>query len=202
VSVPDTEAQSAFGAPAPPRKPTGLLGYVLAAVIAPLAILGAIGWFISGFSSLDDKVTALQRIPIPGQKVVTLEDGSQSIYFESADGEDVAVPRLKIEVRPVGGGSAVELHKPGTDVQYSLSGYNGQLIRGFDTEHAGRYTVRVAPNDAVLPSAPALAVGKGVGHHIVVTVVGGLAIGFLGLLLAAVIFAVTYTRRRRAKQRP
>ena len=194
----DTDAAAAFGEPAKARKPPSGWWYWLALPIAVLGIGIGIWWFVHGFTTLGDNVEQLQRVPVGGQGLVTLTEGDQSIYFESADGQDVAVPQLRIEIVPEGGGAALALRNHDGSVTYSVDGYDGQSIYGFDAPRDGRYAVSVETDTELLPSEPVVAMGEGIGGHIVGTVLGGLGFIFGGLALAGVWLIVIAVRRRRA----
>ena len=200
MSAENTTAQAAFGEPATPRRPPSPWNYALAILMAVGGIAAGVLWFISGFTSLDDKVTELQRVNVPGEKVIALSEGAQSIYFESDDGQDVAVPVMDVRITPEGGGKPLDLRDNDGDTEYSLSGFNGQSIAGFDSPKEGKYLVVVKPQTDQLPAAPVLAIGEGVGSHIVWTVVGGLGLVFGGFILAGAWIILTAYRRRRAER--
>ena len=195
----NTDAQAAFGEPAGerPGRSASRLDYVLAVLLILAAIGGAIAFFVHGFGSLDDRVGELQRVPVPGQGVVQLASGSGSIYFETPDGENAPVPAMQVSVVS-GSGEPLALHRSGADVRYSLAHYDGQSIFGFDVRDAGAYTVTVTTRLERLPTSPVLAIGKGVGSHIVGIVLGGLGIFFGGLLAAGALILITWRRRRQA----
>ena len=180
------DAQAAFGQEAP-RKPASSLGYWLAAMVAFAAVAGAIGWFVVGLTSLGDKVDDLHRVTVPGQAVVELEAGKQSVYWEGGG----AIPPLEITVREVDG-PAVEVGPHGGEVTYEVDGRSGTSVAGFEVDDDGRYLVVVGGDGA----QGIVAVGPGVGGQIVSAVVGGLAIFFGGLLLCGLVIILTARRRK------
>lgn len=182
-----SDAQAAFGEPAGQKRRASTLGYWLAGLLALLAVAGGVAWFALGFSSLGDRVDELGRISVPGQAIVELESGKQSIYWEGGG----SVPALEISVRRVDG-PPVAVGPHGGEVTYDVNGHSGTSVAGFAVDEAGRYLVVVGSDN---PSG-SIAVGKGVGGHIVRAVVGGLGIFFGGLLFSGVAIIVTARRRR------
>lgn len=190
------EAQAAFGTPQEPRQASAL-GYWLAAMLCFAAIAGAIGWVVDGLIGLDDRVNDLHRVAVPGEQLLALEEGRQAVYYESAGGEDATIPRLEIRLEPAEGGAPVVVGPHGGDVSYSVGGYAGRSMAGFEIEDAGSYRMTVRARSENVPAGALLAVGPGIGGRIVRAVVGGLAIFFGGLLLAGLTIAITAARRRR-----
>jgi hypothetical protein len=186
VSGSNPDAAAAFGQEAP-RKPASSLGYWLAGLVAVVAVAGGIGWFVLGLTSLGDKVDDLHRIAVPGQAVVELEAGKQSVYWEGGG----TVPPLEIAVREVDG-PAVAVGPHGGEVTYEVDGRSGTSVAGFEVDDDGRYLVVVGGER----TQGAVAVGKGVGGQIVSAVVGGLGIFFGGLLLCGVVIIITARRRK------
>jgi hypothetical protein len=193
-----TDAEAAFGEPAGARKLPSAYWYWLALPIAVLGIGIGIWWFVHGFTTLGDKVERLERVPVPGQRTVTLSEGAQSIYFESGDGQDVAVPELRIRIVPEGGGAPLAVRNHDGSATYSIDGYDGQSVYGFDAPREGRYTVKVSARTESLPASPVLALGEGIGGHILGIVLGGLGFIFGGLLAAGGWLIAVAVRRRRA----
>lgn len=181
-----SDAEAAFGEPGPEKR-AGTLGYWLAGLLAVVAVAGGVAWFVLGFSSLGDRVDELDRVDVPGQAVVELESGKQSVYWEGGD----VVPPLEISVRRVDG-PQVPVGPHGGEVTYDVGSRSGTSVAGFEIEQAGRYRVIVASDSA----SGVVAFGRGVGGHIVRAVVGGLGIFFGGLLLVGVVIIITARRRR------
>jgi hypothetical protein len=198
VAPRNSDAAAAFGEPMRPKRPPSRWWYLIAAVLAVGGIAGGIAWFVHGFTSLDDDIEALQRIPVPGARTVTLREGAQSVYFESRDGEDAPVPQLSIRIAPAGGGRALALRDHDGSVTYSIGGHDGQSVYGFDSPRAGRYRVKVSTNTELLPTEPVVAMGEGIGGRIVSTVLAGLAFIFGGLLASGGWIILVAIRRRRA----
>lgn len=180
-----SDAQAAFGRQ-PPRKPASSLGYWIAAMIAFAAVAGAIAWFVVGLTGLDDRVSELHRLTVPGELTAELGAGKHAVYWEGRGDP----PAMDIAVRRVDG-PEVPVGPHGGEVTYDVGGHAGTSVAGFTTPEAGRYVLRV---DSRRPGV--VAFGEGVGGRIVSAVVGGLGIFFGGLLLCGLAIIITARRRR------
>jgi len=191
------EARAAFGTPAGEGGRPSVAGYWLGGALLAVAVLGAIAWFVLGMVRFGDAVDELERVPIPGSRVVTLPEGRNAIYYESPDGEDADIPALQIQIAPVGGGAAVPIESHSGKVSYSISGHAGRSMAGLDVPQSGDYGVSVDGVD-VAPGVAELAIGEGVGGRIVWVIVGAFAIFFIAGGAGAAALAVTSSRRRKA----
>ena len=176
------QAQAAFGEPSAPKR-ASTLGYWLAGLVGLAAVAGAIAWFVLGFTGLGDRVDDLERVPIPGSAVVTLEQGKNAVYYEGRGD-----PSLQIRLRALDGIDVV-VGPHGGDVTYDVNGHSGRSVAGFTLERSGDYELSVDGPRGVL------AVGKGVGGRIVSAILGGLGIFFGGLLLCGVLIILTAATR-------
>jgi hypothetical protein len=180
--------------PPSPRLPS-IAGYVLAAVVAAGGIALGIVLIISGIRSYIDKVEGFERVDVPSSAEVSLGDtGGYSLYFErpGLDSED-PLPRISVSVTAPDG-SAVELDRYSTDVNYSVSGFDGQGAFTFHADEPGPYLVRTDG------AGGQVAVGRGIGARFAGAVVAGVGTLLLAPVLAAVLALITFLRRSRAKR--
>jgi hypothetical protein len=183
----------AYGPP-PPRLPS-IVGYVAAALVAVLGIAAGIALIVSGVHAYIDKVEGFERVDVPGSAEVSLEDdGGYSIYYErpGLDTED-DLPPISVAVTAPDG-SAVDLDRYGSDVSYSVSGFDGRGVFTFTADNSGNYRVRTDG------ASGQVAVGRGIGARFAGAVVAGVATILLAPLLGALLALVTFLRRSRAKR--
>lgn len=172
-------------------------GYWLGALLIVTGVVGALAFGVLSFAAMERQVDAFQRVPVPGQGTVRLDDRKYVVYVEAADGDErlgafelfVLDPRTN-QPLPVGDYSS--------KVTYTVGGHAGRARATVTPPSPGRYDVRVA---AAGDPASAVAFGPSIGGRIVTMVVGTLLIG--GLLggggLALLI--TTAVRRSTAKRR-
>jgi hypothetical protein len=167
------------------------LGYWVAAAIAIVAVIGAVGWgatrTLDVISSPDD----FARVSLPGATTIpTTAPGKLVIYYEG-----IAKPslgRLGVSVLdPTGRPVAVTAYR--SDVRYDRAGLVARAVGSFDTGTAGRYTVSAG---APVEASAELAVGEDLGGAMNDTVLWtGLIIG-AGTLAAAATALRTHRRNR------
>lgn len=174
-------------------------GYVFAAAVLAAGVVGFVLVLFLGLSGL-----SMQRVVVPGSAELALEEsGRYTIYHESrsvVDGRvyDVAdVSGLTVELVSAETGESVPLDSPGANTTYDLRGRSGRGVLTFEVDRPGAYRLS-ADYPAGGGPETVLAVGKGIGTRIAMTVVGAIAIAIGSFLLAAAIAVVTFVRRRRA----
>ncbi len=174
-------------------------GYVFAAAVLAAGVVGFALVLFLGLSGL-----SMQRVVVPGSAELTLEEpGRYTIYHESrsvVDGRvyDVAdVSGLTVELVSAETGESVPLDSPGANTTYELRGRSGRGVLTFEVDRPGAYRLSAEYPAGGGPET-VLAVGKGLGTRIAMTVAGVIAIGIGSFLLAAAIAVVTFVRRRRA----
>ncbi|HYO46804.1 MAG TPA: hypothetical protein VEY33_08970 [Gemmatimonadota bacterium] len=174
-------------------------GYVFAAAVLAAGVVGFALVLFLGLSGL-----SMQRVVVPGSAELALEEpGRYTIYHESrsvVDGRvyDVAdVSGLTVELVSAETGESVPLDSPGANTTYDLRGRSGRGVLTFEVDRPGAYRLS-ADYPAGDGPETVLAVGKGLGTRIAMTVAGVIAIGIGSFLLAAAIAVVTFVRRRRA----
>jgi len=174
------------------RKRRVPLGYWLAAAIAIVALIGAVGWgaarTLAVISSPDD----FARVSLPGATTIPMTaSGKLVIYYEGT--AKPSLGRLGVTVLdPSGRPVAVTVYRG--DVRYDRAGLVAKAIGSFDVGTTGRYTVSAgAPAEA----GAKLAVGEDLGGAMKDAVLWmGLVLGAGAIL--AVTTALLTNRRGRA----
>jgi hypothetical protein len=172
---------------------------VIAALVLVLGAIGSAAILYLGLSGL-----SMQRVVVPGSAEIALEEsGRHTIYHESrsvVDGRvyDVAdVSGLTVELVSAETGESVPLDVPGANTTYELRGRSGRGVLTFEVDRPGAYRLSAEYPAGGGPET-VLAVGRGLGTRIAMTVVGAIALGLGSFLLAVAIAVVTFVRRRRA----
>lgn len=182
----------------------GRAGYVIAAVVLTLGVVACVTILVLGFSGL-----SMERVVVPGAGTVTLEEaGRYTIYHETRSTvggrvyvvEDVA--GLSVELTETATGEAVPLDAPGANATYELGGRSGRAVLGFEVERPGEYRLAADYGGGEGGPETVLAVGRGLGTRIAMTVVGAIAAVSAGFALALALAAVTFFRRRKAGRVP
>ena len=163
------------------------LGYLFG--IALLVIAG----FVAGIAITVSISTmeGMQRVAMPGRADVMLPAGPSTLYVETRSkigGTIIDTPgdfNLRCEI------PGVELHKPTSNVRYSMAGYTGHNAFDVTIDRGGKYALS-CESDGGQPFA--IAIGAGVGAWIVIAVIA--VVPFLG---GIALLVVTFIRRRRLR---
>ena len=172
-----------------------IVGYVAAALVFVLGIAAGIALIVSGIRTYIDKVEGFERVDVPGTAQVSLEDdGGYSIYYErpGLDSES-SLPPISVAVFGPDG-SPVDLDRYHSEVNYSVSGFDGRGVFTFQADEPGDYVVRTDGAEGQV------AVGRGIGARFAGAVVAGIATLLLAPLLGALLALITFLRRSRAKR--
>jgi hypothetical protein len=174
--------------------------------VAGAALLGSVVWlalgFVFWFRSTSREVEALQRVPIPGQAEMRLDEaGGYTVYFEGmgAGDETATVPAFNLSITPVGGGDEVPVRPSEGSELYNMAGHSGRAVGTFRIEEPGRFLVRTAGGPQAVQAD--VAVGQGTGGENVRTLFLTLP-GVLVLFLGGVVLAVVVAARRSRARRP
>jgi Protein of unknown function (DUF2510) len=187
---------------APPIRPARFWFAVAAAAMAGSVVLFVVG-LVLGLQSISRQVDRLQRVPAPGEGVVSFaEPGGYVLYFEGLwTGADTGsyVPPPTLSLVPVGGEGPVPIRSYAGTMTYEIGGHSGRAIGTIQIDQPGSYRLQVQGES--LGSGGAVAVGRGIGRRIVVT----LGLTFLGpgvLFLAGMVLAIVVSIRRSRNSRP
>jgi hypothetical protein len=178
-----------------PLKPSGWW-YGVAAGIAVVSIAIAIAVLVSTISGLVDRVDDFQRVTLPGSETVTLEEtGGYSVYHEYSGAADSSgfASFVSVDItRP--DGSTVVLDRYDANVTYSWGDHEGIAVYSFTADQPGDYTVSAEGERGVV------AIGRGIGSGLFGGILGALAIGAGGSLLAGIIAIVVGVKRGRDRR--
>jgi len=172
-------------------------GYLVGAVVIAVGVVGAVLWGIFGWMSFTDTIGNLERVTANGQGEVDLAGaGGYVIYYEGPGADSGEVPAGRVSLAPAGSDEPVTLETYDSELSYNDGDHAGYAILTFDIDTPGTYVV-----DSESDGDGELAIGRSVGGKLVVTIVGALVIGGLGVVVGAVILIVTAVRRRNARSR-
>ena len=156
-----------------------------------------------------DGVRNAQRVVMPGSGEVTLSaPGTYTLFYEyrSVVGEtaylapDHAALRVTVTARDTG--ERVPVTSGWATSRYSVPGHAGVSLAQVRVDRPGVYRIEAAYQDGHDGPRFVLAVGRGAALGLIRNVFVGLGAGLGGSVLALVIAAVVYVRRRKASRRP
>lgn len=170
-----------------------------AGILLLLGVVACVTILVLGLTGL-----SMERVVVPGAGQITLEEpGRYTVYHETrstVNGRVYVVEEiagLTVELVEVETGETVVLDAPGSSATYELGGRSGQAVLGFEVERPGEYRLSADYGSGGGPET-VLAVGRGLGTRIAMTVVGAIAVIGGSFVLAAALVAWTFVRRRRA----
>jgi hypothetical protein len=204
-----------------PIRPARWWYWAAAALLAAAAVCFELG--VSGLIAVNGQIGHFQRIPLSGghgqQELTFTQPGGYVIFVERpggccsfsvgdpGGGQDAADSgpsfgawSMNVGLWPADGGPNVPVKLwPGAPEGYEAAGHQGQTALVFTIDHAGRYVIDIRN---VRPgSLTDLAVGRGIGHAVLMALLLLLA-GFFVLAPAGVTLAVvTAVGRGRARRR-
>jgi len=180
--------------------------YALSAVV----FLGSMGFFVytlfHGIFHITDNLT---QVAVPGAKDLNLQPRlNYTIFLEEesvVDGRIYAsksnLNGLTCRVTSQSTGKRIDTHRATMSTNYNVNGRSGRSVLEFRTEEAGIYQLDCKYEEGTQGPEAVLAVGSGVTEEIFGIVFKGLASFFGGGTLGAVLFAVVFVKRERAKKR-
>ncbi|BDT93604.1 hypothetical protein IFM12275_35800 [Nocardia sputorum] len=187
---------SSAGAPAPqPITPSGRW-FALGGALIALGIIGGIVLGAFGFLQTSGRIDDFQRVKVPGSGVVNLaESGGYTVYVEYSGASSRSTPGT-VNLRVLDpDGKHVELRKYDATITYSFGGHEGRTGFSFEAAKPGGYRVTTAGSSEVT-----VAVGQGLGSSFVGALLGGLALGFGGVVLGVLVIVVVAVKRRASKR--
>jgi hypothetical protein len=163
--------------------------------IAGLVLLVALiagGATIAALAAVDLPRGVLEETstPIPGSRDVRLEARKYNVFYDGSS-TDEPIPRLTVLVEPAGGGAPPQLQ----DFGGSLNFGNAQAIATVEVPRAGAYRIRVAGEPGPTGN-PSVVLGEPTGRLILRVVLGG-ALAFLGFIGSVLLIVISLVRRRR-----
>jgi Protein of unknown function (DUF2510) len=171
-----------------------------AAVVAAVVWLG-VGIFL-GIRAFSRQVEGFQRVPIPGQAELRLDEpGGYTVYYEGlgAADEQVTIPSFSVSVTPVGRDQEIPIRPYGGSSTYTVGGQSGRAVGTFRIDAPGAYLVRTDGDTAGQPQvAIGASIGPAIGRTVALTVPVALLLFFGGGALALVVAV----RRRKTPGQP
>jgi hypothetical protein len=172
------------------------LWYWIGALLIVAGVVGAVAWFVLGLMSLDETVDDFERVALPGGGSVTLDDAGEYVVYAEASGTTPLRPSGITVTGPDGEPVATEVYSG--SVTYGFGGRSGIAVSTFSADEPGQYVVETT--SALSAGAETLAVGPSIGGDLLGAILGGFAIGAIGVLTGVVVLIVTGVRRGRAKR--
>lgn len=174
-------------------------GYLIGGCLIALGVVGAILWFVTSVTSINDEVNGFQRGPLTGETTMQLEARKYVVYYEGPSGE-VAVPPFEIEIAEAGTGTPLDIALYDGSLTYAMPGHEGSAQGTVTPTRAGTYAVRT--NSDVQTIGANVALGPSIAGALVRGILGAFAIGLLLLGSGSILLAVTAVRRSRLAGRP
>lgn len=189
--------------PEPPRPGPGRKWYFIALVVLALFVVPSLLGFLKGLDGITD---GLVRVRVPGESVVTLEEGDWTVFYEHAgvfEGESYTnsteFPGMEATVIAEDGTSIPVTPSVG-NFEYNWGGRAGFSVGEVDIPEDGEYTFSAAHYDPANTQEYVLALGKDLGRSTVLIAVGVIGMA-AGVFIAFIIWLVTIILRSKAKRR-
>jgi uncharacterized protein DUF2510 len=171
-------------------------GYWIAGLVALVGLVGGVALIAASIGGIVANVKRLERIPAPGQRVLTLPAGKHAVYIESSQ----RPPRpeaVRVAVRDAATGRRLALAPYASSLTYRSGNRSGLAAYTFTAQRRGRYQVAASsPQSADVT----VVVGPPLGRRLVSSItgaVGGFGLLLLGLVAGIVIALITASGRRR-----
>jgi hypothetical protein len=179
------------------------VGYWIGGALMVLGVIGGVVWAVVGVGQMTSTIDDFDRVDIPASRDVQLDEGDYTIYVEGVgvssgfftipDVEIVDPSRSTVLIRSYGGST-------NSSLTYSF-GHEGSAVYTFTADRAGTYEVTTSSfSGTEIPTQDEIAIGESIAPLLVNMIVGGFAIGGLGLLTGGAVLLVTGVRRGRAKR--
>jgi len=169
---------------------------LIGAAVALLGLAAGAALIAGSVASVAGEVKRLERIPVPGERVLFLRGGKHAVYIESSQRRPVA-GAVRVTVREVPTGRAVPLARYGSSLTYSLGHRSGLAAYTFVAKRRGRYRIATsspAGRDLTVTVGPPLGIGL---VRTITGALGGFGLLFLGPLAGVAVALVTGIRRHR-----
>lgn len=174
-----------------PKVRPGRIWYLLGLAL----IIGGVVWLVVGLSSIISSVNNLQRVPAPGQGIVSLtHSGSYTVYYEGPGSQNNNIPHLNVHVAPGSSGAAVSGLSPYSgSLTYNIGSHSGRAVLTLHVTHPGKFRVASAGQSV---SGADLAIGGNITSGIVGTVAPSIPLIILGVLAVILLFVIRIIRKR------
>ena len=183
------------------RRPSYVLAYIaMAAALVGAFLVVVIRGGVSAFTSSDRFGT----VPMPGRETLDFPAGDVTVYFQEdvdlGDNESLRPPGdIRLDVRPAAGGAPLQLDPGGVSNEVS-GGFGTRVSIGdLDVSDGGDHRV-TAGRSSEERNEPAIVFGDDLFDGFVSALPLGLVVLVAGLGLSALLFLVTFVRRRRLSE--
>ncbi len=167
-------------------------------------LAGFVGMGVVVFNSLSRLGDDLVQIVVPGERELSLEAGSHTIFHESqstVDGRIFSADNVAgLGVRLTSAAGEPVTLSQATAGTYQFGGRRGSAVLQFDIAEPGVYLLSGAYRDGMSGPETVLAVGQGFVGGLVVTILSALAFAFGGAGLAVAIGLTVHGKRRKARE--
>ena len=165
-------------------------------------VIGCIIAFVILIGGTLSVASSMERVDVPGEGVVTIEEaGPSAIFFEQSGVAQASVPDgLVVKVTPAAGGEPLPLTTGGANFTYNSGGVAGRNYRNVDFPSAGQYRV-VTELPPGSHSSGQIALGGDPSGALVGTLGGFFGVGFLAFVLCVVMMATVAVKRSKSAKR-
>jgi hypothetical protein len=173
------------------------LWYLVAGALAAGAVVWLVAGFVLGLGSFVRQVEGFQRVPIPGQGEISLEEpGPHTVYYEGpgAGDEAVVIPSFRLSVVPVDGGQELTVSPYEGASVYTSGSYSGRAVGTVQVDRPGRFLLRAEGEPQVVQAH--VAVGQEIGGFGLLRAIPIVLLLLFGGMVLAVVVAV---RRHQAR---
>jgi len=172
-------------------------GYWIAAAVFLLGTVGSIIWFVVSIVNTISLPDGFDRIPVPGERTIRLEEGEWTLYHEyrGATTGFAADPDVVITGPD---GDEVPVRSVTVEESYEVGGREGRAFGKFTADVAGAYTVTVLGEPG--GRSQQVAVGQFVDLSSVLGIVGSIVVGAIAFFVAVTVLVITLVRRSRWKK--
>lgn len=159
---------------------------------------------LNGIFSVVEKIG--MQVIVPGTEIIELKEaGKYSIFYEYEsviDGKiysSNSIYGLKCTLKDVNTGDFITLSNSKSNFNYSVNGREGRSVLEFVIDKPGKYEFEAwyeTEND----NKAVLAIGKGFGSTLFVTILLSFITLFGSLATSIIIFVITFVKRRKSMQ--
>jgi hypothetical protein len=178
-----------------PTRPQKLpkAGFIWAPIVFVLSGIIGIAMFAGSFVALASMISDFKTVDA-GQ-TTDLQLGSGEWYVFAGAGSSFGLSQVSVSITDPSG---VQVVPKSTSDDYSstTNGTQYQSIGSFDVPSAGSYTVEVAGPSGTRAKIGQISLGLFLG-----LLIGGIAVGAIGFVVALIILIVTIVRRSRIRRR-
>lgn len=162
-----------------------------------VVFLAGAGWLGAGMYLLAEQVDSFQRVALPGEGEVSLDDaGGYVIYYEGPGAAAGDIPNVTVTVTPSSTSAAVQGLEPyENSLTYEFGSREGQAVLTLQVASPGKFVIE-APDALAVPGGSSLAIGSSIAGRIVGIVVPGAALMMAGVGGAIAIAVIRLVRRR------